>query len=142
NYDESGFSKNFNKIEYTDDSFNIGLAHMYKNSFVDIEPEISYMTSSVRYRYNKHYSYSFRHDYDLERKEKKGFEIGFLYQKKCWDFGLTYLENNRPILNQYGESDSIYDRYIYITIRLKPIMTPDSKLSGFVYRLPDKSEAK
>jgi len=140
NYDESDFSKNFNKIAYTDDSFNIGLSHMYKNSFVDIEPQISYMTSSIRYKYDNHYSYSFRHDYDLERKEKKGFEIGFLYQKKCWDFGLTYLENNRPILNQYGASDSIYDRYIYITIRLKPIMAPDSKLSGFVYRLPDKSE--
>ncbi|MDD5400798.1 MAG: LPS-assembly protein LptD [Sulfurimonas sp.] len=142
NYDENGFSKNFNKIAYTDDSFNIGLAHMYKNSFVDIEPQTSYMTSSIRYSYNKHYSYSFRYDYDLERKDKKGFEIGFLYQKKCWDFGLTYLENNRPILNQYGQSDSIYDRYVYITIRLKPIMAPDSRLSGFVYRLPDKSEAK
>ncbi|MDP2894340.1 MAG: hypothetical protein Q8N78_08280, partial [Sulfurimonas sp.] len=66
--------------------------------------------------------------------------IGFLYQKRCWDFGLTYLENNRPILSRDGSSDSIYDRYVYITIRLKPIMKSDGALSGFVYRLPDKSE--
>jgi len=144
NYEESAFSKNFNKISYADDSYNVGLSHMYKNIFLqksaEISPITSYMTSSVGYKYNKHYSYSFKHNYDVERREKKGFEVGFLYQKRCWDFGLTYLENNRPILSRDGSSDSIYDRYVYITIRLKPIMKSDGSLSGFVYRLPDKSE--
>jgi LPS-assembly protein len=142
NYDENDFSKNFNKISYVNSSFNLGLSHMYKNSFdiTDPESEISYITSSLKYKYDKHYSYNFKLDYDLQRSEKKSFEVGFLYQKRCWDFGLTYLENNRPILNQYGESDSVYDRYIYVTIRLKPIMKPDGGLSGFMFRLPDKSE--
>ena len=72
--------------------------------------------------------------------KKRGFEIGFLYQKRCWDFGLRYVENNRPILNLSGISDSVYDRYIYLTLRLKPIMSPNSNASGFAYRLPDKSE--
>ena len=146
NYEEGGFSKNFNKISYTDDSFNIGLSHMYKNTFLqksaNFLPVTSYMTSSIGYKYDKYYSYVFKHNYDLERKDKKGFEVGFLYQKKCWDFGLTYLENNRPILSKGGLSDSIYDRYVYITIRLKPIMKSEGSLSGFVYRLPDKAEEK
>lgn len=145
NHDKSAFSKNFNKISYNNQSFNIGLSHMYKDSFLPqtstYTPITSYMTSSVSYKYNKHYSYHFRLDYDLERSEKKSFEVGFLYQKRCWDFGLTYLENNRPILNQDGLSDSVYDRFIYLTIRLKPIMKNEGRLSGFVYRLPDKSEA-
>ncbi len=142
NYDESAFSKNFNKISYVDSSFNLGLSHMYQNSFdiADPESEISYVTSSLNYKFNSHYSYNFRLDYDLERSEKKSLEVGFLYQKRCWDFGLTYLENNRPILNNSGDSDSIYDRYIYVTIRLKPIMKNDGGLSGFMFRLPDKSE--
>jgi len=140
NYDESAFSKNFNKISYNDSRFNIGLSHMYQNTFVDETAKISYIISSLNYKYNKHYSYNFKYDYDLQKREKKGFEIGFLYKKRCWDFGLTYLENNRPILNQSGISGSIYDRYIYITIRLKPIMESDGKLSGFVFRLPDNSQ--
>lgn len=144
NYDKSSFSKNFNKIMYVGSSFDIGLSHMYKNSFIpdsgNILQHTSYLTSSINYRYNKHYSYSYKHDYDLERSEKKGFEVGFLYQKRCWDFGLRYVENNRPILNLSGVSDSIYDRYIYIIIRLKPIMSPQGKGTGFSYRLPDKSE--
>ncbi|MBE0514304.1 LPS-assembly protein LptD [Sulfurimonas sp.] len=149
NYDESAFSKNFNKISYNGDSLNIGLSHMYQDSFLPqtttYSPKTSYMTSSLAYKYDKHYSYSFRLDYDLERSEKKSFEVGFLYQKRCWDFGLTYLENNRPILSQVvnpGEDPAshVYDRYIYVTIRLKPIMKSDGSLSGFMFRLPDKSE--
>mgnify|MGYP002712985428 CR=1 FL=1 len=137
NYDENAFSKNFNKITYSNKSFDAALSYMYKNSFIDTIPNTSYMTSSINYRYDNHYSYNFRLDYDLENRDKKSFEIGFLYQKRCWDFGITYLENNRPILNQNGVSDSIYDRYIYLTIRLKPMMKPDRRLSGFVYRLPE-----
>ncbi|OHE00116.1 MAG: organic solvent tolerance protein [Sulfurimonas sp. RIFCSPLOWO2_12_36_12] len=143
NYDEGAFSKNFNKILYKNNTFNIGLSHMYKNTFLPYttttSPITSYITSSIGYKYNNHYSYSFKHDYDLERSEKKGFEVGFLYQKRCWDFGLRYVESNRPILSLSGVSDSIYDRYIYLTIRLKPIMSPNSTASGFSYRLPDKS---
>lgn len=144
NYDQSDFSKNFNKISYRASSFDLGLSHMYKDSFLPdtatVSPITSYLTSSINYKYDKHYSYSYRHSYDLERSQKRGFEIGFLYQKRCWDFGLRYVENNRPILNLSGISDSIYDRYIYLTLRLKPIMSPNSTASGFAYRLPDKSE--
>lgn len=144
NYDEDAFSKNFNKISYNGESLDIGLSHMYRDTFLPqtatYSPVTSYMTSTVEYKYDKHYSYHFRLDYDLKRSEKKSFEIGFLYQKRCWDFGITYLENNRPILNQNGLSDSVYDRFIYLTIRLKPIMKNEGRRSGFVYRLPDKSE--
>ncbi|MBW6487782.1 LPS-assembly protein LptD [Sulfurimonas sp.] len=144
NYDESSFSKNFNKITYLNSSFDLGLSHMYRDTFLtktdNYTPITSYLTTSINYKYNKHYSYSFKHDYDLERSEKKGFEVGFLYQKRCWDFGLRYVENNRPILNLSGVSDSIYDRYIYVIIRLKPIMSPQGKGTGFSYRFPDKSE--
>ena len=78
-------------------------------------------------------------DYDLQRSEKKSAEIGFLYSKRCWDFGLRYVENNRPILNSSGASGSIYDRYIFMTVALKPIMSSQNKSSGFVYKIPDKS---
>lgn len=144
NYDERAFSKSYNKIAYSSDSLEFWLSHMYKDTFLPYtassSPITNYLTSSFRYKYDNHYSYNFRLDYDFERSDKKSLEVGFLYQKRCWDFGLTYLENNRPILNLDGVSDSVYDRYVYVVVRLKPVMKNDGTLSGFMFRLPDKSE--
>ena len=140
NYDENAFSKNFNRFSYDNDSFKIALSHMYKDTFLDTTPNTNYMTSSFNYKYNKHYSYHFKYDYDLEISEKKSVEVGFLYKKRCWDFGLRYVENNRPTLDLNGVSNSIYDRYIYFTIRFKPIMSSDGKMSGFAYKLPNSAD--
>ncbi|MDD5203479.1 MAG: hypothetical protein PHH41_10085 [Sulfurimonas sp.] len=48
-----------------------------------------------------------------------------MYKKRCWDFGIRYAENNRPVLANLanGGQSSIYDRYVYFTIVLKPFMT-------------------
>jgi LPS-assembly protein len=57
----------------------------------------------------------------VENSIKKYSEVGFLYSKRCWDFGLRYVENNRPVLRQNSITDSTFDKYIYFTIILKPI---------------------
>ena len=50
---------------------------------------------------------------------------------------MRYVENNRPILTQSGES-SIYDKYLYFTIMLKPLMKPSKKgSSDFGLKLPE-----
>jgi LPS-assembly protein len=69
---------------------------------------------------------------------KKSASIGFLYKKRCWDFGLKYLENNRPVLTDTG-STSIYDRYIYFTVVLKPMMGSNSG-PLFEYKLPEATQ--
>lgn len=129
NYNENKFSKLYNELSYNSSSINISLSHLYKDTFevetLSTSPFTSYLTSSASYTYDKHYSYHLRYNYDIERSLKKSAEIGFLYQKRCWNFGIKYLENNRPILTNSG-SESINDRYIYFTIVLKPMMSPDS----------------
>jgi len=140
NFDENSFAKNFNQITYRDTGINLALSHMYKNDFVNPNNKTSYLTSSLRYDYSEHYSYMFRYDYDLQRSQSKSTEIGFLYKKRCWDFGLRYVENNRPILSRDGGSDSIYDRIIYITLTLKPMMSSNNPQSAFAFRLPGDTE--
>jgi len=49
------------------------------------------MTSRVAYRYDRHYRYGAAYAYDFEHARKKGSEIGFVYTKRCWDFGLRYV---------------------------------------------------
>jgi LPS-assembly protein len=77
------------------------------------------------------------YNYDLEEEQKKSFEVGFLYKKRCWDFGMRYVENNRPVLTTVGEEKSIYDKYIYFSIVLKPFMKPDVDSSNISYKLPE-----
>ncbi len=140
NYDEHSFSKIFNKISYNAHGFNIALSHLYKDTFLKAtqtySPFTSYVTSSARYTYDEHYSYQIKFNYDLQTNQKKSSEIGFMYKKRCWDFGLRYLENNRPVLTQNNES-SIYDRYLYFSIVLKPLMTAGGGTSNFAVRLPE-----
>ncbi|SFV57917.1 Outer membrane protein Imp, required for envelope biogenesis / Organic solvent tolerance protein precursor [hydrothermal vent metagenome] len=128
------FSKQFNKISFNGYGLNIALSHFYKKNFTS-STKTSYATSSIQYRYNNHYSYKAIYDYDLELKVKKRAEVGFLYQKRCWNFGLRYAENNRPILTKDQKASSVYDRYIYFTIVLKPIMKPTAS-DFFGLRLP------
>ncbi len=140
NFDESLFSKVFNRISYNHYGLNLNISHLYKDTFLDptLNSDIlrytSYLTSSARYTYDKHYSFSARYNYDLELAVKKSMEVGFMYKKRCWDFGIKYVENNRPILTTSGEN-SVYDKYVYLSIVLKPFMRPDKDGSNLSYKL-------
>lgn len=141
NYDEKAFSKIINQINYNTSQWNFSFSHLYRDSFKEktstYTPYTSYITTSARYTYNEHYSYNASINYDYENRKKKSSEIGFMYKKRCWDFGLRYLENVRPVLRA-GQQSSIYDRYMYITIVLKPLMVNNGGNSDFAMRLPEK----
>ncbi len=79
------------------------------------------MNADASYRYDKHYNYFVKYAFDVENSLKKYSEIGFLYSKRCWDFGLRYVENNRPVLLNGGITSSVFDKYIYFTIIMKPL---------------------
>ena len=133
----------------------LALSHLYVDNFNPSTPfipatatsssvpatyqYINYLTSSIKYKYSKYYSYLFAYDYDLEQQKKKRIEVGFLYSKRCWDFGIKYVQNNRPVLIKgQEETQGIQERYIYFTISLKPFMTTSSSDSSlFAYKLSD-----
>ncbi len=133
------FSKAINKISYRDYGVNFSVSHLYrdnfKESYVDrSERYTSYLTTRVGYDYSKHYYFSASYAYDIELKIVKTKEFGILYKKRCWDFGLKYLENNRPI----SGADPIRDRYIMLNIVLKPFMKSNPNNSLFEFKLPEQ----
>jgi LPS-assembly protein len=144
NHDKHSFSKVFNQISVNKYGLELGISFLYKDSFIDpinfSDPNryTRYLTSNVEYAYNRHYSFSALYNYDIETREKKSMSIGFMYKKRCWDFGIKYSENNRPILTQNGGASSVYDRYIYVTIVLKPLMQSSKNGSFVTYKLPNK----
>ena len=144
NHNENAFSKVFNKVSFHNYGVNLNLSYLYKDSFKDPTTTTNssrytrYLTSTTSYNYNRHYSFSALYNYDMESKKRKSMSIGFMYKKRCWDFGVKYSENNRPFLRQNGVSSSIYDRYIYVTVVLKPLMQPSKNSSFITYKLPKK----
>ena len=141
NYDRGLFSKVFNQFSLKSSQFTVALSHLYKDSFeestADVPRYTSYLTSSANYIYNKHYSLNAIYNYDLDTQEKKNMSIGFMYKKRCWDFGIRYSENNRPVLTNNGGASSVYDKYIYLTIVLKPLMQSSNASSFLTYKLPE-----
>ncbi len=121
NYDRHLVSRALNAVRYKDAQFDVGLSDLFENRLTDEGSYfVNYVTFDAAYRYGKHYRYFGRYAYDVEQSRKKLSEIGFLYAKRCWEFGMRYVENNRPILT-YDEASSVFDRYVYFTIMFKPI---------------------
>ncbi|WP_294961655.1 LPS assembly protein LptD, partial [Sulfurimonas sp.] len=139
NYDENEFSSISNTLSYTGSGPNLSLSHIYEDTFSSSTSNTSYITSTASYTYDSHYSYSATYNYDIETSLKKSVSVGFLYKKRCWDFGLKYLENNSPTSTTSGTTSS-YDRYIYFTINLKPLMSSSSDDSLLEYELPETTQ--
>ena len=138
NYDEGRFSKIFNSLRVNTQSLRLNISHLFRNTFREATAAIpqytNYLTSSATYHYNKHYEYSAIYNYDLEAEELKSLSFGFMYKKRCWDFGIRYSENRRPILTNLGEADFIDDRFVYVTVILKPLMQANGNKSFISYR--------
>lgn len=142
NHTYQRFTKVFNSARYRNYGVNLSLSYLFKFDIAkdasSQDPYTKYLTSSLNYDYNKHYSFSAVYNYDVELEQRKTASIGFMYKKRCWDFGIRYSENNRPILDEKGNSSSVYDKYIYISVVLKPIMQASANDSLIEYRLPNK----
>ncbi len=121
NYQRSLLSKMISSVRYNDKTFSAKASFMYEDRESDIDLRYTnYLVFDLLYRHSEHYDYFAKVAYDVEYSRKKYAEIGFLYSKRCWEFGLRYVENNRPILAQ-NRASSVYDRYIYLTLQLSPI---------------------
>lgn len=139
NYEETSFSKVFNQVSVNKFGINLALSHLYKDTFlpatVNTPKYTSYLTSTLGYTYDNHYSFSALYNYDAISQNAKTQEIGFMYKKRCWDFGIRYSENRRPILSNNATS-FIDERFIYFTILLKPLMQANGS-SNIAIQLPN-----
>ncbi|MGB5965358.1 MAG: LPS-assembly protein LptD, partial [Sulfurimonadaceae bacterium] len=122
-FQRSEWAKTLNTLRYQDSTYNVGFSYLYENkAYRDkIEPYTKYMNADASYRYNEHYKYFTKFAFDVENNIKKYAEVGFLYSKRCWDFGLRYVENNRPVLLNGSITSSVFDKYVYFTIIMKPL---------------------
>jgi LPS-assembly protein len=133
NYQSNTFSKMLNSVNYAWGGLQAGITDMYENTFTQNGAQkVNYVTLNASYNYGRHYRYFGRYAYDINSYVKKLSEIGFTYQKRCWQFGMRYVENNRPILTN-NDASSVLDKYVYFTVMLRPIGGTEIN-----YKLSDK----
>ena len=142
NFNENRFSKIYNKISYNGTSIDLSLSHLYRDNFDINDPDryTSYLTSTASYKYDSHYSFHTRYNYDIEKQLRKSSEIGLLYKKRCWEFSVRYVENNRPVIRNGNYDDNVYERYIYFGFALKPLMDSITSSSEFSFMIDDGGE--
>lgn len=133
NHDRNRVTKEQNSIRYNDGVVSGGVSHYYTDQLRNNVPVYaSYWTANAAYQYNRYYRIFGRIAYDYREALLKQSEFGVLYTQRCFDLGVRYVQNRRPVLTNTNGSDSVDDSYIFLTIMLKPIGG-----SEFNYKLTD-----
>jgi LPS-assembly protein len=134
NHDRNRITKEQNTLRYNDGTLNGSIGHYYTDGLVANKAQYSsYWNGDIAYQHNRHYKFFGVLAYDYQESLLKNSEIGFLYTQRCWDFGLKFVQNRRPIVtNTNGADDSVEDSFLFITFILKPLGG-----SEFSYRLTD-----
>lgn len=122
NHDRNVISKEQNTVRYNDGRVTGSISHYYTDILSNNLPlYASYWTADMAYRYNRYTRFFGQIAYDYRQDLLKRGEIGFLYTQRCFDFGLRFVQNIRPILTNSAGSDSVSDSYLFITVNLKPL---------------------
>ena len=122
NHDRNIISKEQNTVRYNGEFLTGGLSHYYTDILLNSAPVYaSYFTADMAYRPNHYYRFFGQIAYDYHVDILKRGEVGFLYTQRCFDFGLKFVQNIRPILTNVVGSDSVNDSYLFITVNLKPL---------------------
>lgn len=122
NHDRNRITKEQNTLRYNGETVVAGIGHYYSDQLRNNIPiYASYWTADASYRYNRNYKYFTNVAYDYHESLMKHGEVGLLYSQRCFDLGVRFVQNRRPVLTNTNASDSVNDSYIFISIILKPI---------------------
>jgi LPS-assembly protein len=121
-HDRNRVTKEQNTLRYNDHVVNGSISNYYTDELKNYHTVYSsYWTSDLAYQYNRYYKIFGLVAYDYQASLLKQAEVGFLYTQRCWDFGLRFVRNLRPILTNTNGHDSVEDSYVFITFILKPL---------------------
>ena len=91
--------------------FNFNFSHAYKYDFNEfIKQDLktlekhSFIGASADYTYNINYKFIAGAWFDTQRAHLNAWEVGYTYQRKCWNYSLIYKERTDPQLTSAGIS--------------------------------------
>ncbi|WP_281950456.1 LPS-assembly protein LptD [Nitrosophilus kaiyonis] len=117
-HEYSDISSVTTSLNYKDDVYNIAISHFYKNS--KKEEDSNYITFDISKYLSEKYKLFGKIDYDFKDEYVREWQLGYIFNKKCWNYTLSYKEEIRPILTSAGSS-SIKNKIVYFKIELVPL---------------------
>ncbi len=94
------------------------IMHNYEN-FKNKEAS-NYLIAKFNTKFSGKYNFFADIDYDMDNNFAKGWKIGWIFKKKCWNYKITYRESVTPSLTSEG-TKSITKRGVFLTLNLVPL---------------------
>lgn len=97
---EHRFNNIISQIDFTiNDSLNWNFSHAYEN---DAYGKYSFISTRANYNINANYNLFGGIWFDTTRSHPNMWEVGYAYQRKCWNYSLAYRERIDPQLTSGG----------------------------------------
>lgn len=105
-------------INWKHDYYTFALTHTHENE--KNAEKTNFLSIDFSTNYMKNYNFFAGLDYDIKDDFFKSWSIGWKFDRKCWDYILTYREDRTPKLTSSG-TDVVNKRGIYLTFTLAQI---------------------
>lgn len=111
-------SKVQTSLDWKLDRYTFSFIHTYESEH-DKE-STDFYTLSASTKYFSYYNFFTSVDYDIKDDFFKSWQLGWKYDRKCWNYIITYREDRTPKLTSSG-SDVVNKRGVYILFNIAQI---------------------
>ncbi|TQR31948.1 LPS-assembly protein LptD [Campylobacter sp. MIT 99-7217] len=110
-YIQRRFVKVLSGIDIDFNRFNLNFSHAYKydsdlsvrqNGVISQAPKYSFIGTQANYSYNANFNFFSGIWFDTNRANINSWELGYTFQRKCWNYSLMYRERIDPQLTSAG----------------------------------------
>lgn len=106
--DQERFTKSISSFEIALRKFNLNISHAYKYDVLEAVAQEkavqkhNFFGMSADFTYNINWKFVAGAWFDTQRNELNAWEIGYTYQRKCWNYSILYKERIDPQLTSAG----------------------------------------
>ncbi len=124
-YEQDRFTKSLTYLDLNLKDLRFAFSHAYKYdtqqiNTTNIFPKYSFIGARADYNINSNYKLISSIFFDTQRANINSWELGYSFQRKCWNYSLTYRERIDPQLTSGGIKANSKSG-IYFTFNLYPI---------------------
>jgi len=108
-----------NRVSYSSDIYRFSLDYTWKKDYLASELWQKELKFDLRYKYSEKISAYGAFTYDMYKHYDKDWELGIMYDRKCWNMQVLFRQEITPVLKNNG-AGSIRDNSVMFRFNLVP----------------------
>jgi len=108
-----------NRVSYSSDIYRFSLDYTWKKDYLASELWQKELKFDLRYKYSEKISAYGAFTYDMYKHYDKDWEVGIMYDRKCWNMQVLFRQEITPVLRNNG-AGSIRDNSVMFRFNLVP----------------------